>query len=332
MSWAIKFIRIATALAGSLRQYGERFFIDDTASTMMIFALATPVLVAAAGTAVDYSVAAATRSKMQGVANSAALASVEELQLARTDQSRITVVANNIINSALQDVTSTIGVDFQAMTVQVVIQKQYKPIFGFLSGTNLTATAKAKMSGSMPLCLLGLDPKAPQTVGLEQSALLTAPSCLVQSNSTSAVGVQSKESAVMKAGMICSAGGKVQTSNANFSPAPTTDCPVLADPLSSRAAPPIGACNYFNKVVDGMSMTLQSGVYCGGLRVTNGAAVNLSNGIFVIKDGPLIVDGGASITGTQVGFYLTGTAANLTFDATQPSTFPLLRMVRSPAY
>jgi Putative Flp pilus-assembly TadE/G-like len=282
---------------------------------MTIFALTLPVLVAAAGAAVDYSLAASTRSKMQAVADSAALASVRELQLARTDSSRVAVIANNVINSALQDVTPTITVDFQAMTVQVAIEKKYTPVIRISSGTQLRVSAKAKMSGSMPLCLLGLDPKAPQTIGLEQSALLTAPGCLVQSNSTSAVGVKSKDNAVMKAGMICSAGGKVQTSNANFSPTPTTDCPVLPDPLSSRVPPPIGACNYNNKVVDGGYEALPPGVYCGGLTLTNGAVGKLLSGIFIIKDGPLSVDGGATITGTEVGIYLKGSAANLTFDA-----------------
>ena len=144
---------------------------------MMMFALTLPVVVAAGGAAVDYSLAASTRSKMQAVADSAALASVRELQLARTDSSRVAVIANNVINSSLQNVTPTITVDFQAMTVQVVIQKQYTPVIRISSGTQLRVSAKAKMSGSMPLCLLGLDPKAPQTIGLEQSALLTAPGC-----------------------------------------------------------------------------------------------------------------------------------------------------------
>ena len=119
----------------------------------------------------------------------------------------------------------------EALSVQVVINKQYVPIISTFPTIKLRASSTAKMSGSMPLCLLGLDPSAPQTIGLEQSALLTAPGCLVQSNSTSATGVKAKNDLVMQAGMICSAGGKVQTSNANFSPAPTTDCPVLADPL-----------------------------------------------------------------------------------------------------
>jgi hypothetical protein len=85
--------------------------------------------------------------------------------------------------------------------------------------------------------------------------------------------------------------------------------------LSSRAAPPVGACNYTNKVVDGGYETLPPGVYCGGLQLTNGAVVKLASGIIIIKDGPLIVDGGASISGTEVAIHLKGGAANLMFDA-----------------
>jgi putative Flp pilus-assembly TadE/G-like protein len=305
----------ASALAGSIRRQAGRFAAAEAGNTIVVFALALPVLVAAAGAAVDYSFAASTRSKMQAVADSAALASVRELQLARTDANRITVIANNVVNSSLQDVTTAVKVDFPTMTVRVVIEKQHTPFIRISAETKLHVSATAKMSGSMPLCLLGLETKAPHTISLEKSALLTAPGCLVQSNSKSPIGMQSKNNAVIKAGMICSAGGVALTVTGNYSPAPTTDCPVLQDPLSSRAPPPVGACNYTNKVVDGISVTLPPGVYCGGLTLTNGAVVKLSSGIFIIKDGPLTVDGGASLSGTEVGIYLKGSAANLTFDA-----------------
>ncbi len=302
-------------MAGTLRPQVACFVADEVGGTMMVFALTLPVLMVAAAAAVDYSLAASTWSKMQAVADSAALVSVRELQLARADSARITAVANNVVHSALQNATAAVKVDFQAMTVKVVIEKQYTPVIRTQAATQLHVSATAKMSGSMPLCLLGLDLASPKTIGLEQSALLTAPGCLVQSSSKSSVGLQSKNNAVMKAGMICSAGGKVQTSNANFSPAPTTDCPVLPDPLSSRPTPPVANCDYTNKVVDGGSKTLHPGVYCGGLKLTNGAVVKLSQGIFIIKDGPLSVDRGANISGTEVGIYLKGSAANVTFDA-----------------
>jgi hypothetical protein len=305
-------------LACSVWRRAGCILTDEAADTLTLFALALPLVMAAAGAALDYSLAASTRSKMQAVADAAAINSAQELQLAQTDSSKIVAIAKNYVNGMLQGVTTAVNVNIKAATVQVIIEKKYELVTGALllkDGIHLRASATAKMSGSMPLCLLGLDPAAPHTIGLEKDALLTAPGCLVQSNSKSTQGVQSKNNAILRAGMICSVGGKVQTTNANFSPAPTTDCPVLANPLSSRAAPPIGACTYTDKVVDGGSETLQSGVYCGGLTLTNGATARLSRGIFVIKDGPLIVDGGASISGTEVGIYLTGSAANLTFDA-----------------
>ena len=133
----------------------------------------------------------------------------------------------------------------------------------------------------------------------------------------------------MTAGMICSAGGKVQSQRQLFSGSDHR-LPALGGSLSFRPAPTIGGCDYSNKIVDGISATLQPGVYCGGLIPTNGAAVRLSSGIFIIKDGPLTVDG-ASISGTEVGIYLKGPAANLTFDADRLSACPPPRMARSLA-
>jgi hypothetical protein len=43
------------------------------------------------------------------------------------------------------------------------------------------------------------------------------------------------------------------------------------------------------------------------------AQVTLSQGIYIIKDGPLIVSSGSSLTGDYVGFYLTGKTAQLHF-------------------
>lgn len=54
-------------------------------------------------------------------------------------------------------------------------------------------------------------------------------------------------------------------------------------------------------------------MYCKGLKITAGAQVTLANGVYIIKDGPLVVDKAAMLTGTQVGIYLTGPGSNLTF-------------------
>jgi putative Flp pilus-assembly TadE/G-like protein len=314
MPWTRKY-RHAQAVAGALVRACARLFFEEGASTPVIFALTLPVMVAAGGGAVDYGMASMTAVRMKSVADSAALAASRELQLAQMDASKVTVIANNVINGSIQDVSSQVNVDFSAMTVQVVIQKTYSPIFSNWLTTHLEVSSVAKMSGAMPLCMLGLNPSAPDTINLEQSALMTAPGCLVQSNSSDKRGLAARHSAVLTAGLICSAGGKSQSSSANFSPQPTTDCPVLPDPLSSRVAPAVGPCNFTDVVINGGSANLQPGVYCGGLKLTNGAVAALSKGIFIIKDGPLTVDAGATVSGTEVAIFLTGNTANLTFDA-----------------
>jgi hypothetical protein len=137
---------------------------------------------------------------------------------------------------------------------------------------------------------------------------------MVYSDSKSPQSVQSKTNAVLRAGLICSAGGKVRTVQTNFTPDPMTDCPILADPLAARQPPPVSACNYLDKVVDGGSASLAPGTYCGGLHLTNGAQVTLAPGVYVVKDGPLLVDKNAAVSGTDIGIHLKGTGANLTFD------------------
>ncbi|KQO57666.1 hypothetical protein ASF22_22675 [Methylobacterium sp. Leaf87] len=67
--------------------------------------------------------------------------------------------------------------------------------------------------------------------------------------------------------------------------------------------------------------TLRPGTYCGGLHITRGANVTLMPGVYVMKDGPLVVDQNATFTGANVGFFFTGLTTGLLFD--QKSTISL---------
>ena len=310
----------------------RRFFSDRSANIATTFAFALPALVIAAGAALDYGLAASTRSKMQGVADAAALASAQQIQLAQTDPSRIAAIAKSYVNGFLANVTTNVNVDLQASTVQVTIQKQYAPVTGTLlsrGGIPLSVSATAALSGSLPLCLLALDTSSSETISLQDSAVANAPGCLVQTNSLNKYAMDSQDSAVLKAGMICSAGGALKFVSSNFSPQPTTDCPALPDPLRSVTAPSVGPCNYTDTVVDGLTRTLQPGTYCGGLKVTNAANVTLAGGIYIVTGGPLLVDKGSTLTGSHVGIYLGGANANLAFDTdstinlSAPSSGPL---------
>jgi hypothetical protein len=210
----------------------------------------------------------------------------------------------------------TTEVDAPGLKVRMKLEKQIELTMTkalLNSAMDVSVSATARMTSGMPLCLLALEPMAQGAVTLFENARLTAPGCIVNTNSVSFKSIISMDDAVLKAGFICTAGGKFKTKNTNFSPEPMTDCPAMPDPLSARQAPNEIGCNHLLKVVSGTVTTLQPGVYCGGLRVTNGAEVTLRPGNYIFQTGPLIVDGGATLKGTGVSIIMRGIAANLNF-------------------
>jgi len=297
---------------------GWRRMRCEAGNASVTFALMIPVILGTAGIGIDYVRAATMRTRMQAVADAAAISSARELQMAKSEPDKIAAIATSYVASQLPDVAVQTNVDAEALTVQVVLQKDLNLT---LAGTvwrgdiHLKAAATAKMTSGLPLCLVGLDTKAVGAIKLEENALLTAPACLVYSDSKSPQGLMSMDNAVLRAGFICTAGGKLNTNSANFSPMPQTDCPVIPDPLAARQPPSVSGCSATDQVIDGGIITLAPGVYCGGLRITNGAQVTFSAGTFVIKDGPLIVNNDASVQGTNIAIFLSGAGANLVFEA-----------------
>ena len=298
---------------GWLRACGS----NRSGSVLTTFALLTPLLGGATGAAVDYGMYQRDRVRLQTRVDAAAVASARELSMAKADSARVSAVAENYVRMSDQIATVTTQINMDTLSVTVQASKRFAPLMGQLfwgSEPTITASATARLNGMMPLCLLALDGKAAGTIHLESAAWMTAPSCMVYSNSRHPSGIQAKDDAVIKAGLICSAGGRVKNGGAKFTPDPATDCPVMEDPLRSRPTPTDTTCRFNEVVISGGSQTLQPGVYCKGLKITNGAEVTFARGTYVIKDGPFVVDGGGIIKGTEVGFYLTGRTANLVFD------------------
>jgi Flp pilus assembly protein TadG len=291
---------------------------NKTGGALATFGLLTPVLLMGIAAAVDYGMFEQGRGRLQAQVDSAAIAAAREMQMAQADSARITAVAEHFVKSSEPQASVATRVNATALSVTVSARKTYDPKVGaffWKKAPTIAVSATAKLSGSMPLCLLSLEPRAPAALSLEASAMMTATGCMVYSNSTSPYGLQAKDNATLTAGLICTAGGSAKTSGATVTPNPVTDCPQMADPLKSRTPPSDTTCRFHNTVVSGVVHTLQPGVYCNGLKITANAQVTLAMGVYVIKDGPLIVEKGGILTGAQVGIYLTGRGSNLTFAA-----------------
>ncbi len=296
----------------------KQFAKNRQGATLVLFALGLPVLIAAVGAAIDYGTMSVMKTRLQGAADAAATAAAREMHVATTDKTQIQSVAQSVVNANLGPSAAGVNVatatTSEPVTVSVDLTLKSNTLFASL-GVNptLKAHAVARLVGGTPICVLGLEETSGGAVSLERSARMTGNSCAVYSNSTNPQGLKSKDSAVVTAGLICSAGGKVG-GKGNFKPNPLTDCPQLEDPLADRPAPIVGGCDFNDhSVEDGASTMLRPGVYCGGLNITDGARVKLDPGIYIMKDGPLPVSDGAELSGEYVGFYFTGKKATFRF-------------------
>ncbi len=298
---------------------------DQSGSIALIFALALPILFAATAGAVDYAAALHQKSRLQRVADASVLAAASELSMSNSKTDNVASVVQSLVDRYLKAAyrsskyptpnVKTV-VNTKPLQVEVHISQKFESYFGDPLGfqnADMTADAIAQVMGRPNICVLALHPSTNGALSLEQKARVTGNDCGVFSNSTHNIGIKTKQSAVLKASTICSAGG-VQGGGDNFDPPPYMDCPSFEDPLGSRPEPSSASCSNVKPTEITTSRSLMPGTYCG-LTITGGAQVKLSPGTYVIKDGPLVVNKGAGIFGDGVGFYLTGKMASLNLDA-----------------
>lgn len=311
-------------VSGMFRSLFDR--IDG--SVALVFGIAAPVLIGVAGIAVDYARFNSTRADLQGLADGAAVAAVQSMAVANMTSGATAATVDSYVKSNAEGIAWQKGdnqivvatkVDSTNNAVEVQLSKEWKPMLAHvLIGevkTPVVVESTAKMVGSGKACVIGLNTIDDKTVHIDDAARLTGQGCGIFSNSTAEASIMVDKDAQVNAQMICSAGGANVKRKGNVNPDVTEDCPALKDPLSDRVAPSFGACDYTNFQIGlPSSYNLQSGkVFCGGLRIHGAAVANLQPGIYVIKDGPLLLEDTAQLIGSGVGFYLTGTNAYVNF-------------------
>jgi Flp pilus assembly protein TadG len=316
-----------------------RFRRDRGGGVLVLFALMMPVLMGLSAAAIEYAGLVKRRTELLRSADTGSIAGVNQFKLANADDGAAIRTAEAMARAQARG-GSAEATAINAVVVgnhsgvRVTISEQVPLNLGKLFNTptiEVNVQSTAKLAGTTRLCLLALDPLSMGAFHLESAARITATDCSLYSNSMHPASIQGENLAVASALSICSAGGYVG-SGANFTPPPATGCPPLRDPLADREGPAPGSCidlGFFvdpKKLIDGIddllygvnvvsgNVSLKPGTYCGGLHITKGARVTLQPGIYIIKNGPLVVDKDATLTGTNVGFYFTGLRGGLLFD------------------
>jgi hypothetical protein len=225
----------------------SKFVTDTRGGVLLLFALGLPAFVGGAAVAVEYATLTQRRAQLQTAADTAALTAAKELRLANTTASRVQSVAKSTAEASAQmgrrEGAST-GVEASMLDgrsgVQVSINETVPSLIGqLLSAPSMQVgvVAVARVAGSSRLCMVGLNPKDPETISLNKQATLTANGCTVYSNSKAADGIKAADQSLLKADRVCSSGGVKADKGANLSSKPLTDCPSLPTTLLTSFRP-----------------------------------------------------------------------------------------------
>jgi Putative Flp pilus-assembly TadE/G-like len=301
------------------------YLASERGNMAILTAIASVGLFGAVGAAVSMASIGKSQSQLQTIADNAALAAAREI-IVTSSKVTIEAVANTFIKTGEREVLkgenekliSETEVDLGHKSIRIKLSLKQKNFLGSFFGqdsTEISATATAAVTPGDKLCVLSLDQASSDSITLTDSARITADGCDVQSNSTSTSAITAWNASWIKSAATCSVGG-YQGGSSNFIPAVITDCPILADPLASRAAPTIASknCDFTDTQVNGGAAVLQPGVYCGGLNISTGANVTFSPGIYVMRDGIFQASNGSNLFGKEVGFYFSGSNATFKFN------------------
>lgn len=203
-------------------------------------------------------------------------------------------------------------------TIETIAAKQEPTYFGRILGIDhVTVSARAESSvGSSPFCIYASAVPAGQSAPSQDGAVtvqsgghLTANCGLMDgSNSVNAlVAGGSKGNSSNGGGAHITTtrtdvrGGANLQTGSQVSPDPNTQAPALPDPLSS-VTPPANPYSTCQSLTGKIPSTLSAGCY-SGLTVKHN--LQLGPGLYYFT-GPILLDQGSSVTGTDVTWYITG--------------------------
>ncbi len=296
---------VAVAVQRLCRDFRRR----EDGQIAVIFALATLPIVVSIGAAVDYSRGNQVRAHLQAALDTAVLAAAID------GSSNWQTIASNSFNANVNAKGATVGTPTFTLTSGVyygsapaTIQTAFMGVMGVKS-LPISAHSSAT-SGKYPVCVLGLNAFDKGAFDMNGNAKFNAPDCAVQANTVDSKGMTQEGQPTAIAKKFGVTGGHTGT---GYSTTPKDGSAAISDPYASMPFPAYSACGNNPKGLDinGGSTTLSPGTYCGGVRIKSHASVTLNPGIYVMVDGSFWLDGGSSVTGTEVMIAFTGDDATL---------------------
>ncbi|MGB9367005.1 MAG: TadE/TadG family type IV pilus assembly protein [Xanthobacteraceae bacterium] len=295
----------------------SRFFADQSGGVAPLFALGLVPMVGLAGAAIDYSRASAARTAMQATLDSAALMVAKDAQIIPPNQA--SSVATNYFNAAFDrpevqglQVTASIGSGSNGTTVTATATATVATTFMQALGRSsmaLTVRAGVINNNDGLGCVLALNPSASGAATAQGSTTVRLNGCSLYDNSKSDTALTVGGSATVQADFVGVAGGVASTSGITATNGIRTHISPVADPYADVPAPTYSGCNQNNFTAKN-TVTINPGVYCGGIGTNANAVLTLSPGLYILDGGGLTVNGGATVNGNGVTLFFTSSGGS----------------------
>lgn len=228
----------------------RRLLQDSRGSIAVKFALAVPVIALLSAGSIDLMAVSASKSRLQSIADNAALAGARSLTLA-ADKILAEQRAENFVEGEMSQwsgaptLTATYVVTEakDGRHLKVTLNGHRPSFFGSLlppGGWNFSAEATASPVGQTPLCAIGTGKGAAlDAISSIGASRLTAPDCMVHSNSN----ILTKNTASITASLVQTVLG---VTGSGIKPTAGQGAIPIDDPFASMTFPSLDDCKKQN--------------------------------------------------------------------------------------
>ncbi len=296
----------------NLKSYGG----DRSGNVGIFFGVFVGAVAVTVGAMADYGRALTERTEVQVALDAAAIAGATVIggsETARREAAEKVFAANftGVGGVHVQPYVDVNG-DHVSVSAQALVPTSFARIAN-VETIEVGATSTALGQGGGPACMVALNETNSNSLHMQGTNKLVSEGCVVHVNSTHEASIDATGSAQASADAFCTAGGS--NGESHFTPPPINGCGKvrLGEPFTSLVAPSSSGCDHHNMQVkkqDGFKI-VWPGVYCGGLELKTHATVFAMPGVYGMKNGPLVANSDATLTGWSVMFYFTGNNTTL---------------------
>ncbi len=319
--------KIPLTLCSLMRDKGANFGI--------LAALTVPILLVAAGGAVDFSIGISEKTRLQGELDAAILAAAKETdetaQRSLAESYMTDLAVSETERKALEAAGTTLALKRNADGSLTGNYKKAHPtyILGIVGikeiplGVTATAITSGTSAGNGCIYVLG---NQNQAVLINSGANLTSTACAVNVHSTASPAFIMNSGSKIATAKFCVKGTQYIKNGGTLTNL-ETGCTPAADPHAGKLAEPSIPGNCMTQgTMDGQTISLKPGMHCG--TTFNGSpTVTFQPGLHIIK-GRMILNSGATVVAEGVTFYFPDVDSELrangglTLTATAPTTVP----------